>query len=79
MKEKIQNLKNKGGFLGWLFNFPYIAYSVIFFLIPLVWAFWLSMTDWNLMSKNKNFVGFDNFTALFSDPRVKAAFINSFK
>ncbi|GAA0083649.1 carbohydrate ABC transporter permease [Clostridium sp. MB05] len=79
MKEKIQNLKNKGGFLGWLFNLPYIAYSVIFFLIPLVWAFWLSMTDWNLMSKNKNFVGFDNFTALFSDPRVKAAFINSFK
>ena len=79
MKNKMESLKNKGGFLGWLFNIPYLAYSVIFFLIPLVWAFWLSMTDWNLMSKNKNFVGLDNFKLLFTDPRIKAAFINSFK
>lgn len=79
MKEKIESLKNKGGLLGWLFNLPYLAYSVVFFLIPLIWAFWLSTTDWNLMSKNKNFIGFDNFKALFSDVRVKAAFINSFK
>lgn len=79
MKDKIMNLKNQSGFLGWLFNIPYIAYSIIFFLIPLIWALWLSTTNWNLMSKNKEFVGLDNFIALFNDPRVKAAFINSFK
>lgn len=79
MKKKIDTLRNNGGFLGWLFNVPYMAYSVIFFLIPLIWAFWLSTTNWNLMSNNKNFVGMDNFISLLTDTRVKAAFINSFK
>ena len=79
MKEKKDRLKDKGGILGWLFNLPYIAYSLIFFLIPLIWAIWLSTTDWNLMSNDKNFVGFDNFIRLFDDPRIIAAFINSFR
>ena len=79
MKEKKDRLKDKGGILGWLFNLPYIAYSLIFFLIPLIWAIWLSTTDWNLMSNDKNFVGLDNFIRLFDDPRIIAAFINSFK
>ena len=38
MKSRIESLKNRGGFLGWLFNIPYLAYSVIFFLIPLALA-----------------------------------------
>ena len=79
MKEKKDKLKDKGGILGWLFNLPYLAYSLIFFLIPLIWAIWLSTTDWNLMSNDKNFVGLDNFIKLFDDPRIIAAFINSFR
>ncbi|OSA93131.1 UNVERIFIED_ORG: sugar ABC transporter permease [Clostridium botulinum] len=79
MKKKIDALKNSDGFLGWIFNVPYLAYSVVFFLIPLIWAFWLSTTDWNLMSNNKNFIGMDNFISLVNDPRVRAAFMNSFK
>ena len=79
MKEKRVPLKDKGGILGWLFNLPYIAYSLIFFLIPLIWAIWLSTTDWNLMSNDKNFIGLDNFIRLFDDSRIIAAFINSFR
>lgn len=65
--------------VGWLLNAPYLLYSLIFFLIPLVWAFWLSTMDWNLMSKDKNFVGLQNFTDLLTDTKVKAAFINSYR
>jgi multiple sugar transport system permease protein len=79
MKEKIGNLKNKGGILGWIFNLPYIVYSLVFFLIPLIWAIWLSTTNWNLMSKNKDFIGLDNFIRLFDDPKIIAAFLNSFR
>ena len=57
----------------------YLLYSLVFFLLPLIWAFWLSMMDWNLMSKNKTFVGAKNFLDLFSDPKVQAAFINSYR
>lgn len=37
------------------------------------------MMDWNLMSKDKTFVGAKNFLDLFSDPKVQAAFINSYR
>ncbi|MDY4970007.1 MAG: sugar ABC transporter permease [Lachnospiraceae bacterium] len=69
----------KKNLVGWFLNAPYLIYSLIFFLIPLIWAAWLSMMDWNLMSKNKEFVGLDNFIKLFSDTKVHAAFINSFR
>ena len=69
----------KRGIVGWLLNAPYLIYSLVFFLIPLIWAAWLSVMDWNLMSKNKTFVGLNNFKALFTDARVQAAFVNSFK
>lgn len=77
-KFKLSSGKRKG-IIGWLLNTPYLVYSLIFFLIPLLWAAWLSVIDWNLMSKNKTFVGLDNFKALFSDVKVQAAFINSFR
>lgn len=79
MKKQIKKGKGKSGRMGWLLNAPYLVYSLIFFLIPLVWAFWLSTMDWNLMSANKTFVGLKNFKDLFSDNRVQAAFINSFR
>lgn len=63
----------------WVFNTPYIAHSLVFFFLPLVWAIWLSLTDWNLMSPNYNLVGFRNFTELFTDSKVQAAFWNSLR
>lgn len=65
--------------VGWTLSAPYLIYSLVFFLIPLIWAAWLSFMDWNLMSKNKKFVGLDNFVELFSDEKVRAAFVNSFR
>ena len=70
--------KRKINIMPWIFNTPYIAYSLVFLFIPLIWAIWLSMTDWNLMSPNYNFVNIQNFLELFSDSKVKAAFWNSF-
>ena len=49
--------------VGWALNAPYL----------------LSTMDWNLMSKDKTFVGAKNFLDLFSDPKVQAAFINSYR
>lgn len=79
MKKQVSADKRKSGIIGWMLNGPYLIYSLVFFLIPLFWAFWLTTMDWNLMSKNKTFVGLDNFVRLFSDNKVKAAFINSYR
>jgi len=64
---------------GWLLSMPYLVYSLVFFLIPLVWAGWLSTMDWNLMSSKKIFVNIANFKKLFTDEKVIAAFINSYR
>lgn len=81
---KAPNIKQSPGkkqesILGWIFCSPYLAFSLVFFLIPLMWAFWLSTMDWNLMSDNKKFVGLSNFINLFKDNKVQAAFINSYR
>ncbi len=75
---KIKNRKT-GVFIPWVFNTPYILYSAIFLFLPLGWALWLSVTDWNLMSPDYNFVKFDNFIQLLSDEKVHAAFWNSLR
>ena len=79
MSKKERSTGGRSNLVGWLLNSPYLIYSVVFFLIPLIWAVWLSMMDWNLMSQNKTFVGLDNFKALFSDTKVRAAFVNSYR
>lgn len=68
----------QNNFTGWLLNIPYLVYTIVFFLIPLVWALWLSTMDWNLMSPNKKFVGIKNFTSMFTNLKAIAAFFNSF-
>ncbi len=65
--------------LGWILCSPYLLFSAVFFLIPLIWAFWLSTMDWDMMSTTRKFVGFGNFTKQFSDPKVIAAFWNSYR
>lgn len=80
MTEKTNSKKHyRDNLAGWLLNVPYLAYTVIFFLIPLVWAIWLSTMDWNLMSPDKTFVGIRNFTNMFANPKVIAAFFNAFR
>ena len=82
MKEVIKKQttgKKQESILGWLFCSPYLAFSLVFFLIPLMWAFWLSTMDWNLMSDDKKFVGAGNFVNLFLDNKVQAAFVNSYR
>ncbi len=79
MRKNVRSTGGRSNLVGWLLNSPYLIYSVVFFLIPLIWAVWLSMMDWNLMSQNKTFVGLDNFKALFSDAKVRAAFVNSYR
>lgn len=64
---------------AWLFNTPYVLYTVIFLVLPLVWALWLSVTDWNLMTPKYNIIGLDNFKQLISDENVQAAFWNSLR
>ncbi|WP_314061639.1 sugar ABC transporter permease [uncultured Vagococcus sp.] len=46
--------------MPWLFVAPHLLIFVIFFLIPVVFGIYISMTDWDLVNA-PTFVGFKNF------------------
>ncbi len=65
--------------LLWVWGFlavPVLFYGVIRFY-PTGHAFWLSLTDWDLMS-DPSFIGLENYTRLFADPQFGKVFRNTF-
>ncbi|MBV2143465.1 sugar ABC transporter permease [Falsochrobactrum sp. TDYN1] len=72
-------LSMKARKLIWVWSFlalPILFYSVIRFY-PTIEAFWLSFTDWDLMSTPK-FIGLTNYQKLFADPEFWKVFKNTF-
>lgn len=57
---------------------PLIFFAVVRFY-PTIYAFWLSFTDWNIISPKMNFVGFANYGKIFSDSVFIKAFGNTIK
>jgi multiple sugar transport system permease protein len=58
----------KRALLGLAYVSPALAMVTIFFLIPLVGAFWISLTEWNVAGF-KAFVGLENYVDLLSDKK----------
>lgn len=56
---------------------PWLATLLLFWLFPIVASFVLSFTDYQLLSGHSNFVGFDNFGRLLSDPNFTRAVTNT--
>lgn len=72
-------LKMRTKRLLWVWTFlalPVLFYSVIRFY-PTLEAFYLSLTDWNLLS-DPEYIGFENYQRLFSDPGFWKVFRNTF-
>ncbi|MGA9174578.1 MAG: sugar ABC transporter permease [Thermoactinomyces sp.] len=65
--------------LGWSFSSPYLIYTLIFFLVPLMASVYLAFTDWNLISPDYKWIGLKNFSKALKSPEVLAACINTFK
>ncbi|MEV6862428.1 sugar ABC transporter permease [Streptosporangium subroseum] len=54
--------------VAWLFLLPALIGFVAFYLVPTVRGFWISFTDWNLLSDPK-FVGLDNYREMVQDAK----------
>lgn len=63
----------------WVWGFlavPVVFYGLIRFY-PTFDAFWLSLTNWNLLSKPR-FIGLENYERMFADPAFWKVFRNTF-
>ena len=56
--------KSKIGF--WAFILPSFVFFVLVVVIPAVWGLGYSLTDWNGISKEVRFVGFQNYIRIFT-------------
>lgn len=62
--------------LGYFMMLPTMAVLLLFFAYPLAFEVWTSFTD-KTLGNDAQFIGFDNYTRLFSDPEFKTAAWNS--
>jgi multiple sugar transport system permease protein len=64
-KKRILTLKKKDALTGWLFVSPALIGFSIFTFGSIIYSFYLSLTDYNLMTKPK-FVGLENYIRAFT-------------
>jgi multiple sugar transport system permease protein len=67
--------------IGWSFALPFLLVFVIFMAGPILASAVLSFTDFGLRDLRNplgtDFIGFDNYVALASDPKFRAALFNT--
>jgi multiple sugar transport system permease protein len=67
----------------YLFIYIVLGIPLLYFLstrmIPIFYAFNVSVREWNLLSSEKPFVGFENFSIIFSDEIFRKSIFNTFK
>jgi len=72
----------KHSLAGWLFAGPALAVIVFFFIVPVIAAFGISLTDFDIYAladiDNLRFVAFDNYLALLQRPLFWKALGNTF-
>lgn len=60
-----------------LFAAPALVIYLGFLVWPALQALWISLTDWDGLSDEQNFVGFDNYLAMLDDSVVGIAAVNN--
>ncbi|CAJ1175292.1 carbohydrate ABC transporter permease [Companilactobacillus nantensis] len=68
--------KNKR-FLPFLYLLPTAILLVVFLVIPILYTFYLSFFDWNLIAPTKEFVGLRNYLEVFTDPVNQKVILNT--
>jgi len=58
---------NRSKFTPYLFLLPGCIILGAFIFYPMLQAIWLSLTDYNMVQQDPNFVGFENYARLFQD------------
>ena len=81
-----QNRPRQASLLGWLGSkqvapwillAPMLAFAVVFFILPLFYAFFISFTKWDSLTPPK-WVGFDNYKYILTvDPVYWKTFWNT--
>lgn len=76
MKKFIGKFLNNHAIAGFLFILPALTGTLIFIVLPVAASFGLSFAKWDLLNPIE-FVGFDNYKLIFSEPLFYKILINT--
>lgn len=62
---------------GILFVLPFFIGFLIFNILPIIYALFISFVDYNTLKPSFNFIGFDNFVRVFHDQIALNAYLKS--
>ncbi len=70
-------MKKNENILAYAFIFPAALVIIVFHIFPTLYSWYISLFDWDLISKTKEFVGLANYSKLFSDPDFLKSLLNT--
>jgi len=79
LSPKAKRNERKKEVQGWLMTSPYLIFTLIFFLIPLVWSIFLIFQRWDLIAPTAVFIGLANFKEALTSSRIWQAFLSTYK
>ncbi|MDV3429304.1 MAG: sugar ABC transporter permease [Bacillota bacterium] len=78
-KTKVSKSKINKDYYGYIFTAPFIIGFLLFSLYPMIYTFYLSITNTTLMTRSYQIVGLENFKKLFDDTYFMQSFLNTWK
>ena len=76
-KRKLLSFEKRRVLTGILFLLPITLIMLMLFVIPVFQTFWLSFRDWNGISAQSKFIGFDNFVSLVKSNSIRQTIIST--
>lgn len=77
LKSIRQMMKSGEAKAGILFVLPFFIGFLIFNILPIIYALFISFVDYNTLKPSFNFIGFDNFVRVFHDQIALNAYLKS--
>ncbi|WNM24262.1 sugar ABC transporter permease [Demequina capsici] len=65
--KQYRSIEHRRQWWGWLFVAPFTLVFILFLIVPLVVAFWMSLHT-NTLASGNAFTGLDNYVKAFTDP-----------
>ncbi|TGO04943.1 carbohydrate ABC transporter permease [Serinibacter arcticus] len=69
-RRRSNRLHGREPVLAWVFVAPMVAVALLFLIVPILMALWVSVSDWSgrgsPLASSVQFVGFENYAAFFS-------------
>lgn len=73
----MNNMKRKEHMWGRIFVMAPLIQFIAFFLLPVIFCIYAGLTNWNVLQSTRDFIGFENYKEIVSDPKFWKALINT--